>query len=324
MTLASLSRRDVLLGASAVIAAGSAPAFAKAPLLNTQAPAFYRFKIGAIEATMVSDGPLDLGEPKPDFFVGLGKDQIDKKLTDNFQPTKNLRLEQNALILNTGDKLVLVDTGTGAPGAFGPNSGRLLTNLKAAGIEAKDIDAVVLTHAHPDHCWGIMGPNGARNFPNAQFYLSQADFDFWTDEGKRSLPFIGDFIAPTRAALLPNRDRMVFIKDGQEILPGIQAMSAPGHTVGHTIYMVTSQGATLALTADLAHHPLLILENPQVQFGFDTDPKQGSATRIRVFDMLAAQKLAVHAYHFPWPGIGHVVKQGDGFRYIPAPMQTVL
>jgi len=324
MTSAFLSRRHVLLGASALVAAGATPAFAKAPLLNAQAPAVYRFKVGAIEATVVSDGPLDIGEPKPEFFVGLTKEGMEKTLADNFLPTANVRLEQNALVLNTGDKLVLIDTGTGAPGAFGPNSGRLLVNLKAAGIDPHDIDAVVLTHAHPDHCWGIMGPNGTRNFPNAQFYISQADLEFWTDEAKRSMPFVGDFIMPTRAALLPNRDRMIFVKDGQEILPGIQAMAAPGHTVGHTIYMVTSQGSTLCVTADLAHHPQLILEHPQVQFGFDTDGKQGSATRIRVFDMLAAQKLLVHAYHFPWPGVGHVTKQGEGFHYIPAPLQTVL
>lgn len=326
----SYSRRSVLVGASAAIVTGlsgaamTAPARAAALKLNTQAPAFHRFNIGGIEATVVSDGPLDLGEPKPELFVGLTKEQIDRKLTDHFLSTTSVLLEQNVLVLNTGLRLILVDTGTGLALIFGSNSGRLLANLKSAGIDPKDIDAVVLTHAHPDHCWGLMGANGVRNFPNAQIYLTQADLDFWTDEGKRSLPFVGALIGPTRDALLPNRDRIVFVKDGAELLPGIQAIAAPGHTVGHTIYMIASQGKTLCVTADLAHHPVLVLEQPRIEFGFDTDAKQGAATRIRVFDMLAAQRTPIIAYHFPWPGIGHVTKQGDGFRYIPSPMQTVL
>jgi glyoxylase-like metal-dependent hydrolase (beta-lactamase superfamily II) len=123
---------------------------------------------------------------------------------------------------------------------------------------------------------------------------------------------------------MPNRDRLVFFKDGVEILPGVQAMSAPGHTVGHTIFMVTSNGQTLCVSADTAHHSLLTLSNPKVEFGFDTDPQQGAATRIRLFDMLAAQRLPVLAYHFPWPGIGHVAKEGEGYRFIPEQFQTAL
>lgn len=324
--VSSLSRRAVLAGASAAGLAALAPnALAKAPMLGTQAPAFYRFKIGTFEATVVSDGPLGVGEPKPEMFAGVSKDDITKALTDNFLPLDNLVMEQNTLVVNTGDKLVLFDTGTGsAATAFGPKTGRLLVNLRAAGIDPKDIDAVALTHAHPDHCWGLMSANASRNFPNAQIYMSQADLDFWTDEGKRSLPFIGDFIAPTRAQLIPNRDRIVFVKDGQEFLPGIQAMSAPGHTVGHTVFMITSEGKTICNSADLAHHYVLTMQNPKMEFAFDTDGKQGAASRIRVFDMLAAQRIPMVAYHFPWPGVGYVAKAGDGYRYVPSLQVTVL
>lgn len=320
MTLETFSRRAVLAGAAA---SAAAPAFAKGPFANTQAPAFHRFKIGNFEATAISDGPLALGEPKPEFFSGVGVDQITRTLVDNFQP-QSIALEQNALVLNTGDKLVLFDTGLGTSKMFGPDSGRLSSNLLAAGIPLGDIDAVILTHAHPDHCWGLMGDNNLRIFPNAQIYISQADFDFWTDESKASNPQLGSMIGPTRANLLPYRERIVFIKDGAEVLPGVQAMAAPGHTVGHTIYMINSGGQSLCVSADIAHHYLISLQYPRAQFVFDMDKDQGAATRVRVLDMLAEQRLPVVAYHFPWPGHGYIAKQGDGFRFVPAAMRTTL
>ena len=167
--LRDLSRRDLLAGLSVVgLYAACVPALAKAPLLNTPAPNFYRFKIGAIEATVVSDGPLDLGAPQPDIFKGVSKDEFAKILMENFLPADKVKLEQNALVLNTGDKLVLIDTGAGFQKLMGADTGKLLANLKAAGIDPKDIDAVALTHAHPDHCWGLLAEDGARIFPNAQ------------------------------------------------------------------------------------------------------------------------------------------------------------
>ena len=234
---------------------------------------------------------------------------------------------QNAVVVNTGDKLVLIDTGMGSSTMFGPTTGKLLKSLAAAGIDPKDIDAVVATHAHCDHVWGIMGDDGKPNFPNAQIYISQADFDFWTDEKKLSMKdpaYMQPFVEGARKNLLPNRDKIVFFKDGQEFLPGIQALAAPGHTVGHTVFMITSDGKSLAAIGDLTHHQILLVEKPRIEFAYDTDPKQSANTRVRVLDMLAAQKIPLIAYHFPWPGYGHVAKNGDGFRYYPAPMQMVM
>jgi glyoxylase-like metal-dependent hydrolase (beta-lactamase superfamily II) len=320
-----LSRRDVMAGLSAAgLAAVATPAFARAPLLNTQAPGFYRFKIGAIEATVISDGPLELGAPQPELFKGVTKDEFGKALTDNFLPTDSFRLEQNALVINTGDKLVLIDTGTGFQKSFGPHSGKLLANLKAAGIDPKDVDAVAITHAHPDHCWGLIDESGAKNFPNAQVYLSEEDFKFWTDTANAPNDMLKSFVEGTKKQLLPIRERIEFIKDGQEFIPGIQAISAPGHTVGHTVFMITSQGKQLCNTGDLAHHHVISLEKPRVEFAFDTDGKQGAATRAKIFGMLAAQRIPIVSYHFPWPGVGYLGKQGDGFRYYPSPIQTAL
>jgi glyoxylase-like metal-dependent hydrolase (beta-lactamase superfamily II) len=301
------------------------PARAKAPLAKDQAPYFYRFAHGKMQATVISDGILPLGEPSGS-FLGSSKEEIGKMLTDNFLSPTNVVLEQNILVLNTGDKLVLFDTGMGSSQMFGPTPGKMLANLKAAGIDPNNIDAVVATHAHCDHVWGIMADNGTPNFPNAQIYISQADFDFWTDEKKLSMKdpaYMQPFVEGARKNLLPNRERIVFVKDGQEFLPGIQAIAAPGHTVGHTIYMITSAGQSLAAIGDLTHHQVILLEKPRIEFAYDTDSKQSASTRVRMLDMLASNRIPLIAYHFPWPGLGHVAKHGDGFRYFAAPLQMV-
>ncbi len=322
-----LSRRDLLAGASVVAAAGAfgAPlSFAKAPMQNTQAPGFYRFKVGAIEATVVSDGPLALGEPRDGVFTDLPKDRMVKRLNNNFLPTDGILVEQNALAINTGDRVVLFDTGMGSTKMFGDKTGRLLPNLKAAGIDPKDVDAVVLTHAHPDHCWGLMSDNGERVFANAQIYMAQADFDFWTDESKGTDDMMKSLVAGTRKNLLPNRERMVFIKDGQEILPGVQAMATPGHTPGHMSFMIASQGQSLFNIADVVHHHVFSMKSPRNAFVFDGDGKQAADTRVRVLDMLAAQRIPMVSYHFPYPGVGHVQKFKNGFGFVPSPMRMAL
>jgi glyoxylase-like metal-dependent hydrolase (beta-lactamase superfamily II) len=330
MTAIAISRRHALLGAAAVAGAATFNAIpqgrARAPFATSQAPYYYRFSHGTMQATVISDGILPLGEPSGS-FLGTTKEEIGKMLTENFLSTTNVVLEQNILVLNTGDKLVLFDTGMGSSTMFGNTTGKMLANLRAAGINPGDIDAVVATHAHCDHVWGVMGDDGKPNFPNAQIYISQADFDFWTDEAKLQMKepaYMKPFVEGARKNLLPVRDRTVFFKDGQEFLPGIQAMAAPGHTIGHTIFMITSGGKTLAAIGDLTHHHVLLVERPRIEFAFDTDSKQSANTRVRVLDMLAANRIPLIAYHFPWPGVGNVAKQGDGFRYYPSPLQMDL
>lgn len=318
-----LSRRQWLTGAAAVSTAGIVgmrPDFAEArmPMAKAQAPYFYRFKLGEAQATIVSDGVLPLGDPSK-AFLGLSADEIKQQLTDSFLPLDNAVLEQNVLILNTGKQTVLFDTGMGFAKDFGPTTGKLLATMKQAGIDPKKIDAVVMSHAHIDHCGGNCTAKGKSNFPNAQFYISQADFDFWTDESKAGGP-LKAFINHARANLLPVRSRLKFFKDNEEFLPGITAMAAPGHTVGHTIFNIQSGGKQLAYIGDLTHHPTLLMKKPLTEFAYDTDPKQSAQTRVKYLTTFAQNRTPILAYHFAWPGIGHVAKDGDGFRYFPTGM----
>ena len=321
----SLSRRRLLAGASAAAAAGlgfrASPSEAKAPVLNTQAPAFYRFKIGSMEATVVSDGPLPIG-PAARAFRGPSEAELGQMFADHFMPTDNVVLEQNSLVLNTGDRLVLFDTGMSSVKRPNTQTGRLLASLKQAGIDAKDIDTVVLTHPHIDHSGGMVADDGRRNFPNAQVYMTQTDFDFWLDDKRLGTPAEGSAMT-ARKNLPAYRDRIIFIKDGQEILPGVQAMFTPGHTVGHTVYMITSGGKTICNIGDVAHH-VILFDHPRVEVGFDTDAKQGVQSRIKLFDLLASQRIPLLVYHMPWPGLGQLAKQADGFRFVPSPMQLTL
>jgi glyoxylase-like metal-dependent hydrolase (beta-lactamase superfamily II) len=317
------SRRGFLSGAAALAAGAALPSgvLAKAPLANSQVPYYYRFMLGQAEITVVSDGPLPLGDPGSS-FLGLPKEQVYGLLETNFLAKDNVVLEQNIPIVNFGDRLVMFDTGMGFSKAFGPTTGRLLKSMQEAGIDPASIDAIVCSHAHIDHTGGLCSAEGKPNFPNAQIYISQVDHDYWLDDARLGTPFkaFGDH---ARANLRPVRDRIVFFKDGQEFLPGITAISAPGHSPGHTIFNVSSGGKSFTFLGDLTHHPVLLTENPRVEFAYDWDPKMSVQSRVKLLTMLAEQKTPVMSYHFAWPGFGNLAKAGDGFRYYPAPMQML-
>jgi glyoxylase-like metal-dependent hydrolase (beta-lactamase superfamily II) len=271
---------------------------------------FHRFRIGTMEATVVSDGPLTL-PAAPQIFNGPDPDAITAALTEAALPTDRVLVEQNCLLLETGGKRVLFDNGLGTQKLYGPDSGQVLASLRQAGIEPASIDAMVLTHAHSDHCWGTMRDDGTPNFPNATLYMAQAELDFWTSNPPSER--LERSLAGVRKHILPLRDRIRFVRDGEAFLPGVQAWLTPGHTPGHTAYLFDGGWC---LTGDVAFHDPLSYRFPTAESAFDTDRGQGIATRRRVLDRLAADRLSVVGYHQPWPGLGRVERAGGSYRYV--------
>jgi glyoxylase-like metal-dependent hydrolase (beta-lactamase superfamily II) len=274
---------------------------------------FHRFTIGEAAATIVSDGPLVLpGAAK--IFRGPDPDMLNAAVTAAGQRTDAVKVEQNCLLLDTGGKRILFDNGLGSEKLYGPDSGRLLVSLADAGVDPASIDAMVLTHAHSDHCWGTMGDDGTPNFPNATIYISQAEMDFWESDppGERR----ERSIAGVRKHLLPLRARMRFIRDSEEFLPGVQAWHTPGHTPGHMAFLFTGGWC---LTGDVAFHDPLSYAFPDAQSAYDTDPPQAVMTRLRLLDRLVDERLRVIGYHHPWPGLGRVERAGGTFRFVTDP-----
>ncbi len=273
---------------------------------------FHRFQIGAMQATIVSDGPLVL-PAAPRIFKGPEADTLNAAMAAAGQDTTHVRVEQNCLLLETSGKKVLFDNGLGSEKLYGSDSGRLLTSLAEAGIDAAAIDALVLTHGHSDHCWGTMSDAGTPNFPNAAIYMAREELEFWMSDPPSER--LERSVAGVAKHLLPLRGRIVFVRDGEEFLPGVQAWLTPGHTPGHMAYLFAGNWC---LTGDVAFHDPLSYAFPEARSAFDTDREQGVTTRQRLLARLADEQIAVIGYHHPWPGLGHVERAGGSFRFSAA------
>lgn len=301
---------------------GPVAAQAKQPFAAAKPAGFYHHALGDTQVSIISDGPLGFGDGRK-LMKEQTMEEMAKRLEANFLPADNMVLEQNITVVNTGSKLAIIDTGMGASKMFGENQGRLPANLKAAGIDPAAIDAVILSHCHPDHAGGLVDAAGKSVFPNAAVYVNEMDFKFWTDEKNLENKDLKPFIELARTNLMPHKDKITFIKGGQEVITGITAVDAPGHTLGHTIFMVSSGGKTLAVTADVGHHYVLMTETPKIEFVYDMDSKMAVATRLKVWDMLATDKIPFIGFHFPWPGLGNLAKTGnESYRYFARPINT--
>jgi glyoxylase-like metal-dependent hydrolase (beta-lactamase superfamily II) len=318
-----LTRRSALGAGLALLGAGAMPAHAAAPMRGGQVAGWYRFRLGAFECTVVSDGAINLAPPHPTFGGSVATEaEVTAALRAAFLPTDRLPTFVNCLVVNTGRELVLLDAGVGPKPAFGPGTGRLPQSLAAAGIAPVEVDVVAFTHAHADHSWGIADAAGADVFPNARFLMTGADIEFWTAESNLSLPEpLRTLVAGTREVVLPRRARFATLPPAGEVVPGIRALPTHGHTLGHVSFHIESEGQRLLVMGDVANHSVLALQRPDWPFGFDADPAMAAATRRRVLDMAATERLQVLGYHFPWPGLGHVETRSPGFSFVPSPWQ---
>jgi glyoxylase-like metal-dependent hydrolase (beta-lactamase superfamily II) len=296
-----LDRRMLLRAGSAAVGAAAlaptTPALAHAPQAGKRAqPSFYRFKLGTIEITAVSDGTLAF---PAETLWGDRAEDARGLLTSTFQPSSPVALQINSILVNTGDKLVLIDAGCGVD-KFQKTTGGLIGNLAAAGYAPGDIDMIVLTHAHFDHLWGISDHENASLVGK----LSPAQ-----------KPLV------TQANLKLASPRLRLIKAGAEVAPGVTTFDTAGHTPGHMSVHISSGREEMLLSGDVVVNSAVSFQHPEWPFDFDLDVPQATKTRMAFLDRAAADKTLVGSYHLPFPGFGHVVREGSGYRWLPADWQ---
>ena len=283
----------------------------------------YRFKVGDFECMAVSDGSLTYAPPMfpppaTILFSNAPTEVLARVLGEHdMQPEQWTEWisPYTCLLINAAGHLILVDTGAGG---LAPSTGRLIHNLKAAGVEPDDIDSVILTHAHPDHIGGNLNREGKLTFPNARYVMWKGEWDFWTSEeaALKLDEHAKMMLAFAQRNLPPIRDRLDLVEHETEILPGIRAVAAPGHTPGHMAVAISSRRRQLLCISDTVLHPVH-LEQPEWYSVVDSDPKQVVATRRRLLNEAAVEKALVLAFHFPFPGMGHVVRKGTGWQWQP-------
>src|SRR4030088_1723364 len=295
------------------------PCLAHAPQAGRRAqPSFYRFKLGTVEITVVSDGTLAF---PAEMLWGDRAEDARGLLTSTFPPSSPVGLQINTMLVNTGDKLVLIDAGCGVD-KFQKTAGGLLGNLAAAGYAAGGIDMILFTHCHFDHLWGISdGKNASLLFPSAEFVASETEVAFWSDPelpGKVSAkqqPLV------TQANLKLASPRLRLIKAGAEVAPGVTTFDTSGHPPGHNSVHISSGSEEMLLTGDVVVNSAVSFLHPEWPFGFDLDVPLATKARMAFLDRAAADKTLVGGYHLPFPGFGHVVRDGSAYRWLPADWQ---
>ncbi|MCU0904633.1 MAG: MBL fold metallo-hydrolase [Tabrizicola sp.] len=304
-----LSRRQALVAGAALpfAAALPRPALAQETMLGSGFAPWNRFKLGSFEVTTLLAGTRPADKPQETFGTNATAEEFAALSAANFIPADMSQFFFTPTVVNTGAEIVLFDTGLAAEGT--------LAALTAAGMTPDMIDVVVLTHMHGDHIGGLMGADGTTpTFANARYVTGGAEHNHWTGAANEGFD----------KNVKPINDKFTFLDDGGSVASGITAMAAFGHTPGHMIYQVESNGQRLAITADTANHYVWSLQKPDWEVRFDADKPAAAATRKQVFGMIAADKIPFIGYHMPFPGVGYVEAMGDGFRYVPASYQLML
>jgi glyoxylase-like metal-dependent hydrolase (beta-lactamase superfamily II) len=288
---------------------------------NAEAPASLAYSVGEIDVIVVADG--DRTSPVAEGFVlNAAIDEVRSAYRAHGIPEGHGNTPFNPTVIRTGAKTVLVDTGVGADVAEEPGAtaGFLMRNLAAVGIGPNDVDMVVISHFHGDHVGGLVSPDGRAAFPRAEISVPANEWSFWMDDDERARATPGRMqwlFENSRQIFDPLRERVQTHAWDEEVVPGVTAVGTPGHSIGHTSYLIQSQGERVFLIQDVSNHPALSLEHPGWHLAFDQDPVAAEVTRRRTLDWLAREQLPVQGFHFPFPGRAHVEAVGDAYRAVP-------
>ena len=325
--MSDVTRRGVLAGTATATAAAmmgefswSTPAHAQAPQIGKQAASFYRYKVGDFEVSVVADGVTRFKLP-PTFVANVPTEDVKKALASNFYDTETFNNNYTPIVVNTGKNLVVIDTGTGEAGfnqSKGSN-GQFLINLAAAGIDPKQVDTVIISHFHGDHVNGLLKADNTLAFPNAVIRVPAQEHKYWMDDGEMNKQ------TSERMTGLFKNNRRIFgnaevaklvqpYEGGKEIVSGITAVATNGHSVGHHSQIVSSGDKSVFVQGDVTHVPYLFARNPGWHLMFDQDPQTAEATRRKVYDMLAAEKMMVQGFHYPFPSAAYIEKTPTGYR----------
>ena len=326
--------RRALLGGTAAAGAALSVGFdqaaqAAAPPVGKQNAGFYRYKVGDIEVTVVTDGVNRITLPD-DLVSNVAKTEVVAALAAAHVEAGMFYNPYNPVVVNTGSKLVLIDTGVGE-GAFNQSKGQigqLLTNLAAAGYDPKAFDAVIISHYHGDHVNGLLRADNALTFPNAEILVPAKEHAYWMDDGEMARAPKG------RVEGLFKNNRRVFSGEvlkrvrtydwDKEVVPGITAVGTPGHSAGHTSLVVQSGSSKVFVQGDVTHVPYLFARNPGWHLMFDQDPAAAEATRRKTYDMLASEKMMVQGFHYPFPAHAYIEKTATGYRETMVPWNAAI
>ena len=315
-------RRRLLIASTALLAA---PAFvrttsaqtAPAPQAQTQAPGFFRFKVGSFTVTTVHDGFF--ARPLEGFVRNAPLAEVQAVLRDAFLPQDRLVIPFTVTFLDTGRDLVVFDSGNGVTAPAATN-GRMIANMRAAGIDPARVTRVVMSHFHGDHVNGLLNAEGLAAFPNAEVIVPEAEIAWWGDatnetrspEGQRAN------FANSARRLAPYAARVRRIGPDSEVIPGVRSVAAYGHTPGHTCYHIADGAEQMMFVADTTNRPELLARRPEFHIIFDFDAVAAEATRRRIYDRVATDRIRITGYHFPFPANGYLAKEGSGYRFIAA------
>lgn len=327
MSELTLNRRKIMLtaavGASTLLLPAAAAHAQSAP--DTSRPGqqgnagYYRFRVGDIDATVLGDGLI--GGPPQVYASDAPEEELQEVLRRAFLPIDRLTLNLNTLLIETNGRRILLEAGAGQ--TMGPQGGRIFQNLAAIGLRPEHIDIVVVSHTHPDHVGNLRTADGGKTFPRATVFVPRADWDFFVrnDPDLSYMPvsedFRRNFAAAIKRSVEPVADGIELYEAGAEIVPGLLTLAASGHTPGMATFLVQSGSDQLLLTADLAYHPIINIDRPWVP-GPDRDKDTALASRRRIFDMAAADRIPVLGFHYPFPGLGRMLRTDTAYAWVPA------